>query len=89
MYAKLSKFEYWLEEVKFLGHVISKEGVLVDPTKVEVVLQWEPLKTVTKICDFLDFPGYYRRLIEGFSKIAMPLTQLINNGQAFVWTKKM
>ena len=87
LFAKLSKCELWLEEVKFLGHVISK-GVLVDPTKTKLVLQWEPLKTRTKIHNFLGLVGYYRRFIEGFSKIAMPLTKLTKKGQAFVWTKK-
>jgi len=71
---KLSKYEFWLEEVKFLGHVICKEGVLVNPTKVEVALQWEPQKTVTEIHSFLGLARYYRRFIEGFSKISMPLT---------------
>jgi len=88
LYAKLSKCEFWLEEVKFLGHVISNNGVSVDPTKVEAVLQWEPPKTVTEIRSFLGLAGYYRRFIEGFSKIALPLTQLTKKGQAFVWTEK-
>lgn len=65
-----------MEEVKFLGHVVSKEGIVVDPAKVEAVLQWERPKTVTEICSFLGLAGYYRRFIEGFSKIALPLTQL-------------
>ena len=86
LYAKFSKCEFWLEEVKFLGHVISNKGVLVDLTKVATGLQWEPQKIVTKIHNFLDLAGYYRRFIEGFSKIAMPLTQLTKKGQAFVWT---
>nr|KYP72694.1 Transposon Ty3-I Gag-Pol polyprotein [Cajanus cajan] len=88
LYAKLSKCEFWLEEVKFLGHVISKDGVSVDPSKVEAVLLWEPPKTVTKIRSFLGLAGYYRRFIEGFSKIAMPLTQLTKKGQLFEWTEK-
>ena len=88
LYAKLCKCEFWLEEVKFLGHVISNKGVSLDPTKVEGVLQWEPPKTVTEIHSFLDLAGYYRRFIEGFSKIALPLTQLTKKGQPFVWTEK-
>jgi len=63
LYAKSSKCEFWLEEVKFLGHLIFK-GVLVDPTKVEAVLEWKPPKTVTKVCSFLCLAGYYRRFIE-------------------------
>nr|KYP42763.1 Retrovirus-related Pol polyprotein from transposon 297 family [Cajanus cajan] len=88
LYAKLSKCEFWLEEVKFLGHVISKDGVSVDPSKVEAVLLWEPPKTVTIIRSFLGLAGYYRRFIEEFSKIAMPLTQLTKKGQLFKWTEK-
>jgi len=76
-----------LEEIKFLGHVISKEDISVDPTKVEAVLQWEPPKSVTEIRSFLGLVGYYRRFIEGFSKIAMPLTQLTKKGQKFEWTE--
>jgi len=60
-----------LEEIKFLGHVISKEGVSVDPTKVEAVLQWESPKSVTEIHSFLGLTRYYRRFIEGYSKIAI------------------
>jgi len=74
--------------VRFLGHVISKEGVLVDLIKVKAFLQWEPQKIMTEIRSFLGLAGYYRRFIEGFSKIAMPLTQLTKKGQAFMWTEK-
>ena len=84
----MSKFEFWLEKVKFLGHVISNKGVSVDPTKVEAVLQWEPQKMVTEICIFLTLARYYRRFTERFSKIALPLTQLTRKGQAFVWIEK-
>nr|KYP31330.1 Retrovirus-related Pol polyprotein from transposon 17.6 [Cajanus cajan] len=74
LYAKLSKCEFWLDEVKFLGHVILAEGIAVDPAKVESVLQWECPRTVTDIQSFVGLAGYYRRFIEGFSKIVAPLT---------------
>nr|KYP58366.1 Phospholipase D epsilon [Cajanus cajan] len=86
LYAKLSKCEFWMEEVKFLGHVISAEGIAVDPTKVESVLQWERPRTVTDIRSFVGLAGYYRRFIEGFSKIVAPLTQLTRKEQPFIWT---
>ena len=77
LYAKLSKCEFWLSEVSFLGHIISGSGIaIVDPSKVDAVSQWETLKSVTEIRSFLGLTGYYRRFIEGFSKLALPLTQL-------------
>jgi hypothetical protein len=88
LYAKLSKCEFWLEEVNFLGHVISGKGIAVDPSKIEAVLQWEPPRTVTEIRSFLGLAGYYRRFIEGFSKLALPLTRLTRKNQAFVWDQK-
>ncbi|MCI29905.1 retrotransposon protein, partial [Trifolium medium] len=68
LYAKLSKCEFWMKEISFIGHVISSEGIVVDPAKVEVVLQWSTPESVAKIRSFLGLAGYYRRFIEGFSK---------------------
>ncbi|KAK1620910.1 hypothetical protein QYE76_026427 [Lolium multiflorum] len=70
LYAKFSKCEFWLDQVEFLGHVISKDGIAVNPSKVAAVLEWEAPKTVKEIRGFLGMAGYYRRFIEGFSKIA-------------------
>lgn len=78
--AKLSKCEFWLQEVSFLGHVISKGGIFVDSSKIDAVLQWESPKSVFEIKSFLGLAGYYRRFIEGFSKLALPLTQLTRKG---------
>ncbi|GAU42645.1 hypothetical protein TSUD_398500, partial [Trifolium subterraneum] len=88
LYAKLSKCEFWLKEVSFLGHVISSGGIAVDPTKVDAVLKWETPESVSEIRSFLGLAGYYRRFIEGFSKMALPLTLLTRKDQAFVWDKK-
>jgi len=85
LYAKLSKCELWLNEVNFLGHIISGNGISVDPSKVDAVSQWETPKSVTKVRSFLGLAGYYRRFIEGFSKLALLLTQLTCKGRAFVW----
>ncbi|GAU47914.1 hypothetical protein TSUD_404670, partial [Trifolium subterraneum] len=85
LYAKFSKCEFWLSEVKFLGHVISQGGVSVDPSKVEAVLNWERPRTVSEVRSFLGLAGYYRRFILGFSEIALPLTWLTRKGAAFVW----
>jgi len=84
LYAKLSKCELWLNEVSFLGHIIYGSGIVVDPSKVDVVSQWETPKSVTEVRSFLALAGYYRRFIKGFSKLALPLTQLTCKGKAFV-----
>uniref|UniRef100_A0A2N9IFH6 CCHC-type domain-containing protein n=1 Tax=Fagus sylvatica TaxID=28930 RepID=A0A2N9IFH6_FAGSY len=76
LYAKLKKCEFWLDSVAFLGHVISKDGISVDPKKVEAVVEWNRPNNVTEIRSFLGLAGYYRRFVEGFSHLAMPLTRL-------------
>ena len=88
LYAKFSKCEFWLKEVTFLGHVVSAEGIKVDPRKIEAILEWKPPKSVTEIRSFLGLAGYYRRFVEGFSVLAAPLTKLIRKGAPFVWTNK-
>jgi len=88
LYAKLSKCEFWMDEVQFLGHVISTQGIAVDPAKVDAVVKWESPKSATEIRSFVGLSGYYRRFIEGFSKIVAPLTQLTQKDQPFAWTDK-
>ncbi|KAL5838964.1 hypothetical protein ACOSQ4_011572 [Xanthoceras sorbifolium] len=85
LYAKKDKCDFWLTEVRFLGHMISQEGISVDPAKVEAVLQWERPTNVTEVRSFLGLAGYYRRFVENFSRIAMPLTQLTRKSVKFVW----
>jgi len=88
IYAKLSKCEFWMDEVQFLGHVISAQDISVDPAKVEAVVKWESPKSATEIRSFVGLAGYYRRFIEGFSKIVAPLTLLTRKDQPFTWTDK-
>ena len=86
LYAKFSKCEFWLEKVGFLGHVISADGVSVDPQKVEAVTNWKRPTNITEIRSFLGLAGYYRRFIQDFSKIASPLTRLTRKGVKFEWS---
>jgi hypothetical protein len=84
LYAKYRKFEIWIGEVPFLGHIISN-GDPVDPAKVKEIMVWSVPTTVTKIQSFLGLAGYYQRFIEGFSKIAKPMTLLLEKGREFKW----
>ena len=70
-----------------MGHTICKEGIKVDPKKVEAVAQWPRLTNVTEIRSFLGLVGYYRKFIKDFSKIAAPLTRLIRKQEKFMWNE--
>ena len=87
LYAKFSKCQFWLDSVAFLGHVISAEGVSVDPQKIEAIVNWKPSTNVTEIRSFLGLAGYYRKFVEGFSKLAAPLTKLTRKEEKFVWSE--
>ena len=71
LYAKRSRCEFWLREVSFLRHIISKEGIQVDPKKIEVIIEWKLLRNVTEVRSFLGLAGYYRRFVKGFSMTTM------------------
>ncbi|GJY02924.1 putative reverse transcriptase domain-containing protein [Tanacetum coccineum] len=88
LYAKFSKCEFWLREVQFLGHVINKDGIHVDPSKIEAVKNWEAPRTPSEVRSFLGLAGYYRRIIENFSKIAKSLTILTRKSKTFDWGKE-
>jgi hypothetical protein len=83
LYAKFSECEFWLTEVAFLGHVISAGGISVDPSKVNVVLNWMPSMNASEIRRFLGLAGYYRRFIKDFSKIAKPMIRLLEKNKDF------
>ncbi|XP_052477130.1 uncharacterized protein LOC128032558 [Gossypium raimondii] len=86
LFAKLSKFEFWLREVMFLGHVVSVKGIRVDPKKIEAILEWKQIKSVSKIQSFLRLTGYYQIFLERFSLISAPSTKFLHKNVNFVWT---
>ncbi|XP_075110082.1 uncharacterized protein LOC142181216 [Nicotiana tabacum] len=86
LYAKFSKCELWLQSVAFLGHVVSSEGIKVDPQKTEAVKNWPRPTTPTEIRSFLGLAAYYRRFVEGFSSLAAPLTKLTQKAVKFQWS---
>ena len=88
LYSKLSKCEFWLREVSFLGHIVSEEGIQVDPKKVEVIIEWKPLRNVTEVRSFLGLAGYYRRFVKGFSMTEAPMTRLLQKNVEFEWSEK-
>ena len=83
LYAKLKKCEFWMETVQFLGHVISAEGISVDSAKIATVVNWPKPTNVTEVRSFLGLAGYYRKFVQDFSRIAMPLTQLLKKDHQF------
>ncbi|OMO65120.1 reverse transcriptase [Corchorus capsularis] len=88
LYAKFKKCEFWLDGVAFLEHVVSKDGISVDPEKVKAIVEWSRPTNATEVRSFLGLAGYYRRFVEGFSSIAMPMTKLTRKGAKFEWTKE-
>jgi hypothetical protein len=88
LHVKMSKCEFWLKEVSFLGHVISEGGISIDPSKIEDVLSWNTPTSVFDIRNFLGLVEYYRRFIEGFSKITKPMTEQLGKDKKFEWPAK-
>nr|GFA72085.1 reverse transcriptase [Tanacetum cinerariifolium] len=88
VYVRFLKFEFWLGQVAFLGHNVSADGITMDPAKVEAITKWPRPKIVTEIRSFLGLVGYYRRFVEGFSCLALPLTKLMRKGEKFIWDEE-
>jgi hypothetical protein len=83
LYAKLDKCDFYQTEIQYLGHVISTKGIVVDPEKIKAIMEWPVPKDVANIRSFMGITGYYRRFIEGFSKITYPITSLQKKGIKF------
>ena len=84
---KFKKCEFWLDHIAFLGHIVLKDEVSVDPAKIEAVVNWETPKSVTEIHSFLGVTSYYQRFVEGFSKLAAPMTRFTCKGVKFEWNE--
>ncbi|GJV47384.1 putative reverse transcriptase domain-containing protein, partial [Tanacetum coccineum] len=88
LYAKFFKCDFWLDSVQFLGHVIDRNGIHVDPAKIEAIRNWVAPTTPTEVRQFIGLAGYYRMFIEGFSMISKPLTKLTQKDKKYEWGKE-
>ena len=88
LYGKFSKCEFWLKEISFLGHIVSKGEILVDPEKIKAITDWPILKNVIEVRSFLGLAGYYRKYFENFSKVARPMFELLKKGIWFQWIER-
>jgi hypothetical protein len=88
LYAELRKFSFYQEKTHYLGNIISKDGIVVDPEKIEAIREWSVPKNVTEVKPFMGIVGYYKRFIAGFSRIAHPITSLQRKEKKFRWTEE-
>ena len=88
-FAKFSKCDFFKDKIQYLGHVVSNDGISIDPDKVKAIMEWLVPKNISDIISFMGITRYYWNFIEGFSKIAYPITSLQKKGKKFKWTEKM
>ena len=85
LYAKFNKWEFYKDKKQYLGNVISEEGISRDSDKIKAIIDWHVPKDVIGVRSFMGIIGYYIKFIEGFSKIANPITSLQKKAKKFVW----
>ena len=85
---KFIKCGLWLQEVGFLGHIVSASRIRVDPSKISAILDWKPPRNVSEVHSFLGLASYYGRFVKDFSVIATPLTKLLQKDVKFEWSEK-
>jgi hypothetical protein len=88
LYAKFNKCDFYQRKIQYLGHLISEDGIAVDPENIKYIMEWIVPKNVTDIQSFMGITGYYRQFIKGFPKISYPITSLQNKGVKFIWSQK-
>jgi hypothetical protein len=88
LYAKLNKCLFYPRQIHYLGHIISEEGIIMDPKKVDAIREWSALRNVAEVISFMGLASYYKRFIIGLSKIAHPITSLQRKEENFKWTKE-
>ena len=87
LYTKFSKCDFWLESIAFFGHVVSKDGIQVDPQKIKAVSKWHKPTSVMEIQSFLGLVGYYRMFVQDCSRIVAPMTRRTQKNMNFVWSE--
>jgi len=88
LYGKLSKCEFFKLAIEFLGHVVTEQGIQVDPKKTKAIDDWPIPQTVTDLRSFLGLANYYRKFVKDFAKITTPLTKLLHKDTDFEWTSE-
>ena len=87
LFAKLSKCSFWQKSIGFLGHIVSDQGVSVDPEKVQTIRDWPQPRNATEVRSFLGLAGYYRKYVKGFASLAQPMTRLTGKDVKFTWNE--
>ena len=87
LFAKFSKCDIFKDKIQYLGHVVTKEGISIDPEKIRAIEDWPVPRDVTDVWSFMGITGYYQRFIEGFSRIANPINSLQKKGKKFEWNQ--